>query len=175
MYLDPNSHTKTFSQPDDVSASFRPDGTPKYATCWLALGPAHCDNSCLYVIPKYLDPGYSESDFPPLAPVLLPDSSKGKIKKALKSLLTQEPIVSDPLSTALKDKESYQHIRALPLNPGEYVIFTHRIMHWGSKGRKSYKGEPRISLSVAFSDPTFEAPYFVESLTGHPSFEMRYS
>lgn len=124
------------------------------------------------MIPKYLDPGYSASDFTPSAPIQLPDNSRGKSKKAIRSL-HQEPIVSDPLSTALKDKESYQHIRALPLNPGEYVIFTHRIMHWGSKGRKSYQGEPRISLSVAFSDPTFEAPYFTESLTEHPSFEMR--
>ena len=128
------------------------------------------------MIPKYLDPGYSTSEFPDAAHTQLLDGGKSKSKKAVKSSLTSstpEPIVSDPLSTALKDKESYQHIRALPLNPGEYVIFTHRIMHWGSKGRKSYTGEPRISLSVAFSDPTFEAPYFAESLTGHPSFEMR--
>jgi hypothetical protein len=68
----------------------------------------------------------------------------------------------DPLRAALKDKESYQHIRALPLDAGGVVIFTHRILHWGSKGRPSYKGEPRISLSVAFSDPTFEAPYLLQ-------------
>ena len=67
----------------------------------------------------------------------------------------------DPLTATLIDKESYQHIRALPVKAGGFIIFTHRIMHWGSKGRRSYDGEPRISLSVAFSDPTFEAPYFI--------------
>ena len=78
----------------------------------------------------------------------------------------------DPLREALLDKENYQHIRAIPLNSGEFVIFTHRILHWGSKGRKSYRGPPRISFSVAFSDPTFEAPYFSVN-TKLPSFEMR--
>ena len=78
----------------------------------------------------------------------------------------------DPLREALLDKENYQHIRAMPLDPGEFVIFTHRILHWGSKGRKNYAGPPRISLSVAFSDPLFEAPYFSVH-TKRPSFEMR--
>lgn len=45
-------------QPADVPGSFRPDGSPKYATLWLALSPATPSNSCLHVIPRQHDPGY---------------------------------------------------------------------------------------------------------------------
>ena len=182
-------------QPDDVASSFRSDGTPKYATCWLALSAAHCDNSCLYVIPKYMDPGYFKDDFTAIE-ASSSSSSKGRGdvgsfsktdlketklrgKKGSKERLipSDEDIQCDPLAAALTGKESYQHIRALPLSAGGFVIFTHRIMHWGSKGRKTYKCSPRISLSVAFSDPTFEAPYFAEGDSlglQRPPFSMRY-
>ena len=46
-------------QPDNTAASFRADGTPRYATCWLALADATPDTGCLYVIPRSRDPGYS--------------------------------------------------------------------------------------------------------------------
>ena len=38
-------------QPADVKGSFRADGTPKYATCWVALSEASVDSSCLYIVP----------------------------------------------------------------------------------------------------------------------------
>lgn len=34
---------------------------PKYTTCWIALTNATPDNSCLYVVPRRFDPGYSYS------------------------------------------------------------------------------------------------------------------
>ena len=111
-------------------------------------------------------------------PVAKPNSSKKKkIDNYAKKMDTSdsksdENSDRDPLREALQDKENYQHIRAMPLHPGEFVIFTHRILHWGSKGRKNYAGPPRISLSVAFSDPLFEAPYFSVE-TKLPSFEIR--
>lgn len=46
-------------QPDDAAASFRADGTPRYATCWLALADATPDTGCLYVVPRGRDPGYT--------------------------------------------------------------------------------------------------------------------
>jgi hypothetical protein len=45
-------------QPADVPGSFRPDGSPRYATLWLALSPATPDNSCVHLIPRQHDPGY---------------------------------------------------------------------------------------------------------------------
>ena len=60
--VDPNVDEAGFTphrdrQPADVAASFRADGSPKYATCWVALRDATPDNSCLYMIPKFADPG----------------------------------------------------------------------------------------------------------------------
>ena len=39
----------------------------------------------------------------------------------------------DPLARCFDTKDAYQLIRALPCVPGEAVIFTHRIIHWGSQ------------------------------------------
>jgi hypothetical protein len=39
------------------------------------------------------------------------------------------------MKDALHSKEQYQHIRAVPLRGGEAVVFSHRIIHWGSRGR----------------------------------------
>lgn len=38
------------------------------------------------------------------------------------------------------------------------MIFSHRAMHWGSRGRADCK-IPRVSFSFGCSDPSFEAPY----------------
>lgn len=55
--VDPNRGDAGFSphrdrQPDDTPATFRPDGSAKYATMWVPLTPATPENSCLYVIPR---------------------------------------------------------------------------------------------------------------------------
>ena len=65
----------------------------------------------------------------------------------------------DPLTRCLSCKESYQNIRALPRAPGESIAFTHRILHWGSKGNKNCTNAPRIAISFVCSDPSFEKPY----------------
>lgn len=56
-------------------------------------------------------------------------------------------------------KESYQNIRALPRQPGQSIIFTHRILHWGSAGNPHYESGPRIAISFVYSDAAYEAPY----------------
>lgn len=119
-------------QPQDVKGSFRADGSPKYATCWISLDEAHPSNSCLYVIPRGSDPGYVDGDVDEC----------------------------DPLARALPTKHAYQQIRAIPLKQGEAVMFTHRILHWGSGVDQDYTGSPRLSLSFAASDDSFEEPYF---------------
>ena len=70
-------------QPEDVPGSFRSDGMAKYTTCWVALSDATPDASCLYMIPKQFDPGYTQGD--------------GETE--------------DPLQAALPTKEAYQNIR----------------------------------------------------------------
>lgn len=64
----------------------------------------------------------------------------------------------DPMSRALPNKESYQNIRALPRKAGQSIMFTHRIIHWGSRSDADLTGAPRIAISFVASDPTYEPP-----------------
>ena len=122
-------------QPADVAGSFREDGTAKYATCWIALSHATPDNSCMYMIPRGHDPGYDMGD-------------------------DHSPDAEDPLIRVFRSSdEAVQSVRALPLKPGGCVIFTHRTMHWGSKGQADC-ADARISISFGHSDYSFEEPYF---------------
>ena len=81
----------------------------------------------------------------------------------------------DPLTRALPTKQSYQNIRALPCLPGQSIIFTHRILHWGSAGNPHYKASPRIAISFVYSDAEYEAPYLANFDLNDklPSFEIR--
>lgn len=64
----------------------------------------------------------------------------------------------DPLRRALPNKESYQQIRALPRKSGQSILFTHRIIHWGSKSDADSNHPPRIAISFVSSDPEYEPP-----------------
>ena len=137
-------------QPADVPGSFRADGTPKYCTCWVALSAATTDNSCLYLVPRGHDPGYDEGD-------------------------DHSPDAEDPLLRVFRSSDAaVQSVRACPLKPGGVVIFTHRAMHWGSKGQDGC-ADARISISYGFTDPGFEAPYFrsVEQALPFPPVPLR--
>ena len=153
--IDPTANEAGFSphrdrQPENVLSSFHStltadatdqSSTPvsslleaKYVTLWWALSDATPENSCLYVIPKQHDPGYLHGDET--------DTDK------------------DPLQRALSTKESFQHIRALPRRTGEAVLFTHRILHWGSKGNPNNTTVgPRVAISFVCTDPDLERPY----------------
>lgn len=135
-------------QPHDVAASFRADGTPRYATCWLPLTDACPENSCLYMLPAHADPGYHDGDLPAPAP--------------------------DPLQRALHDKHAFQQLRCLPAPRGSACVFTHRVIHWGSAGRKGYH-TPRIAVSVACADPQFERPYLLNTSQVFPSLSTRFA
>eukprot|EP00039_Didymoeca_costata_P013940 m.218683 g.218683 ORF g.218683 m.218683 type:complete len:414 (+) comp15905_c1_seq4:1706-2947(+) len=151
FHIDPNSGDAGFSphrdrQPNDPPSSFRSDGTPKYSTCWIALTEATPENSCLYFIPRQADPGYYKGD------------GHGEN--------------DDMLRDALHGKEQYQYIRAIPLKAGECAIFSHRIIHWGSRGRPGYP-VPRIAISFAFSSDDFEAHYIPDDLLPLPPLATR--
>ena len=135
-------------QPEDASSSFHDDEQPKFVTQWIALSDATTENSCLHVIPKHCDPGYMDGDND----------------------------TEDPLRRALPDKQSFQNIRALPRSSGQSVLFTHRIIHWGSRSDADTTHPPRIAISFVSSDPDFEPPLinpesFSEST--NPPFRIR--
>lgn len=123
-------------QPANVPGSFHDDGTPKYCTAWVALSTASTENSCLYLVPRQNDPGYDEGD-------------------------DQSPDAEDPLISVLRSDAAVQAVRACPLPKGGVLIFSHRAMHWGSRGREDCDSA-RISVSFGHSDPSFEAPYFAQ-------------
>ena len=129
-------------QPDDSAATFRVDGTAMYATAWIALTDSTPENSCLCFIPRYQDPGYSIGD----------NDDPGESD-------------ADPLRLCLPNKEAFQHVTPVPAEAGSAVIFTHRVIHWGSRGRgrpESYglpRVEPRVCISFGFADDAFEPAY----------------
>ena len=88
--------------------------------------------------------------------------------------MTGDVDAMDPLQRCLPNKNGYQNIMALPVNAGSGVFFSHRILHWGSRGRKGY-AIPRMALSIACSTEDFEPSYFAnptEQLP-YPSLEVR--
>ena len=166
-YVDPREGVAGFSphrdrQPELVGQTFHPDGMAKYATQWLALTDATPENSCLYVIPRQFDPGYEEGDDACDCDCDGDGDGDGNGD-------------GDPLSRALCTKESYQNIRSLPRLAGQSVLFTHRILHWGSRGNPhSHLTTPRIAMSFVCSDPAFERPYLAASLAESiPPFRTR--
>ncbi|VEU34226.1 unnamed protein product [Pseudo-nitzschia multistriata] len=154
-------------QPDDAPSTFHSDDQQaKFVTNWIALSDATPENSCLYVIPKPFDPGYTNGD----------------IEKVEDDNESSDAVggnqITNPLHRALSTKESFQHIRCLPRKAGQSVLFTHRIIHWGSQGdpdsghedddddggpsrTSTTASSPRIAISFVASDPDYEAPLLV--------------
>eukprot|EP00937_MAST-01D_sp_MAST-1D-sp2_P007758 g7758.t1 len=125
-----------------VAASFRAEGegaaeaegTSKYITAWVALTDATPESSCLYAVPREHDPGYAAGD-----------SEWGSPTEA----------VFHPKAPA-----ALQNIVALtPAPKGTLLLFTHRLLHWGSRPLRGARAKPRVALSFAFADPRFEPPY----------------
>ena len=167
-HIDPRRNQAGFSphrdrQPEsarELERSFYADGTAKYVTHWIALTDANPENSCLYVIPKSCDPGYLKGDDPPeeAEEEAEDDNHSNTASKGDGA----QPHFSDPLQRALPSKQSYQNIRALPRQAGQSLVFTHRLLHWGSKGNaRALDVRPRIALSFVYSDADFEPPYLV--------------
>ena len=162
-YVDPAKDEAGFAphrdrQPDDAPASFRADGSPRYSTCWYALTDAYPDNGCLYMLPRHADPGYYKGDDD--------ESELDPLQVAMQGRVTKR---------GQENQGGYQAIRALPCERGSANFFTHRIIHWGSKGRKATQLGPRIAFSFACSDPTFEKPYFPSENLPLPQLQLRVS
>ena len=114
-------------------------------TAWLALNSgATPDCSCLYCLPAGVDEGYLNGD----------DES------------------TSPLDAIFGGrKEVFQDIRCLPCESGSGILFSHRLLHWGSRGCALH--EQRISVSFAFADAEWEAPYLKDEHRSFPPLELR--
>lgn len=158
-------------QPDDASSTFHSDDQQaKFITNWIALSDATPENSCLYMIPKPYDPGYTSGDIDSVAD----ENDCGDCDSA--KIGWKSDGSADPLHRALSSKNSFQHIRCLPRKAGQSILFTHRIIHWGSQGDSDDlvaehddetddghvpRISPRIAISFVCSDPNYEAPILV--------------
>lgn len=72
-----------------VEDSFRSDGSPKYCTVWVALSDATPENSCLTVLPKYVDSGYETcNDLSKSLPAMFSDLDTFQVSPALHLLLS---------------------------------------------------------------------------------------
>ena len=175
FYVDPGVNAQGFSAhrdrqpedwthkgfPEDPLSTFWEDGTARYATIWMALTDATADNSCLHYIPLACDEGYFGCD----------DNGEGGEDKEGKeggegssSSSSSTGVWLNPVQRLLqKESSNLQRIRPAPVRAGGVAMHTHRVIHWGSRGRPSYKGRPRIALSFAFSDPAFEPPNLLKT------------
>ena len=165
-------------QPDDARSTFREDGTAMYATAWVPLTDAGPENSCLCFVPAPDDPGYVNGDDDgdggddgddggddgddggDGAATDEDDGREGAFGSAEKP-----PRETDPLRLALPNKEAYQRIASVPAEAGSVVVFTHRVIHWGSAPPPptppSYgeTHEPRVCVSFGFADEEYEPAY----------------
>jgi hypothetical protein len=144
-HIDPREGETGFSphrdrSPDDPTATFRADKTPRYSSAWVALTEAHERNSCLHMIPMERDPGYlrkdacaadgadSDSDG---------DSAQDSFEYAERLACKQFETMAwayfsgaDRTSAAARSS-----VRVLRCAAGDAVLFSHRVLHWGSKAR----------------------------------------
>ena len=75
---------------------------------------------------------------------------------------------------ALQDTVAvYENIQALPVDAGGCCVFSHRLVHWGS--RPTAGAPPRVALSYTLSDSSFEIGEFFshDRFSPFPPLELR--
>ena len=157
-------------QPEDARRTFREDGTAMYATAWVPLTDAGPENSCLCFVPAPNDPGYVDGDDDGETSAddeddSIIDADDASNDNGAGALGSRKPRETDPLRLALPDKQAFQRIASVPAEAGSVVVFTHRVIHWGSAPPPptppSYgeAHEPRVCVSFGFADEAYEPAY----------------
>lgn len=63
------------------------------------------------------------------------------------------PADRDPVYATENDHQwniHYPEIRALPANPGEFLVWNQAVLHWGSHSSPRAAGQPRLSVAFEF-------------------------
>ena len=82
----------------------------------------------------------------------------------LNSCMYLVPAHSDPVYGTERDKEfrfEFPSIRALPVQPGEVLVWNQAVLHWGS--RSSHRAE-ESRVSMAFEFQRMDSPPFAEPI-----------
>ena len=62
-------------------------------------------------------------------------------------------------------EDAWQHVRAVPCSPGSAVLFSHRVVHWGSRGRPgSQQGQVTIAKPILWDRKQLASPSLLQSL-----------
>ena len=117
-----------------VADGFETDDFPKFVTCWIALSDATPSSSCLYALPKPQDPHYS--------------SGQSEL---------------NTINAAFRHPSDLQSIRALPCAQGNLLLFSHRIIHWGSRRCEADTDRPRIAISFGSTPASGDRGPFANS------------
>lgn len=145
----------------ETMCAFRRDGTPQYVTTWVALSDATTTNSCIHVVSKRHDPGYSA-----------PGGADGAGGDSMGAYIAAGGASVGAILGRGGDR-ALQHIRALPCAAGSLVQFSHRLLHWGSASDDGPAAvwrpqPPRVALSFASTDAAFEKPFLTPEASGLP-------
>lgn len=113
----------------------------------------------------YIDPAHAETGWKPHRDKgyrsLLPDGSPSSVTvwipltpaTTLNGCIYLLPADRDPVYATENDQHwdiHYPEIRALPANPGEFLIWNQAVLHWGSHSSPRAAGQPRISCAFEF-------------------------
>lgn len=83
-----------------------------------------------------------------------------------------DPFYLDPSRKGVLDSEALLPcIVCEPAEPGDVFVFSHRVVHWGSRPQSSSE-PPRVTLTWTMTDPTFLAPH-VDVMYGVPGAAVR--
>lgn len=113
-------------------------GMPMYNTVWLALTDASPMSSCMYALPAHADEFYSSEGA----------SSSGDDGGV------SRPDDNEPIEAIVA--RGHTHVTALPVTSGTALVWSHRLIHWGSAHGGSQ--DARKTLAFALADPRFEPP-----------------
>lgn len=124
----------------------RESGLPLYNTIWMALTDASPETSCMYVLPAGKDPEY---------------------RCELEATEEQQ---REQMNLHVITATRLQSVRALPAQAGDVLVWSHRLIHWGSE-HAGASDAPRQTLSFAMADPRFEGS-LLRSTAGLPDGDL---
>jgi hypothetical protein len=153
-------------------------------TVWIALSDATAETSCLYFLPKDT-PDKGDDDIDIDDNIDDDDDDHGDLDDDLDD-------VGNDVNTFITinifygwvgyygpgdqiyplSPLDYDKITSQPCCAGSILIFSHRVIHWGSIPQPNYP--TRVAMSFAYASSLFElGPFFNENMLPYPPLSLR--
>jgi hypothetical protein len=107
------------------------------ATLWLPLTDATPGNGCIYAVPARWDDAYR---------------AVGAYRALCGTLML---LMRAGAGSGVGDFD-LQCVRALPVPAGQPLLWSGRLIHWGGRAAREYRGAPRVSVAWSFAARDFE-------------------